>query len=149
MSIANYLKSVDLFDEALEFYSQVLNKYQTNVTSSDVAFLNHATGCCYLSLLQPGDALKYLVHSHEIKQELTPNAGMDMCIAVTLHEIGCSHINMHNYKEALASLNRSLQIKQDLTQNANQDESIAMTLHEIGRCHNNMNNCEEALFNLN
>jgi len=78
LSIANYLKSIGLFDEALEFYLHILAKI--NTADNDVAFVNHAIGCCYLSLLQPRDALRYLLQALEIKEKLTQNADMNIVL---------------------------------------------------------------------
>ena len=148
-SVADYLYSAKVFDEAVEFYKHLLNVYESksidNSGDYDVAWANHRIGYCLNKLNNPDQALSYLRRSLEIEQ----NRGWPKRVAVALHNIGWCHINLHNYDEALTNLNRALEIEQNTTLNADTDRDVAITLHNIGGCHIRLHNYDEALTNLN
>ena len=151
--IADYLYSVEIFDEALEFYKQLLDMCQKCSTRNNdifnIAFINHRIGYCLMRLHQSDDALQYFKTALNMKETTTPNAETDKNIGVTLHAIGQCYRNMEHYHEALTFLNRSLQVEQNTTLNADKNRNIGVTLHEIGQCHRNMKKYDEALSFLN
>ena len=172
-SVAEYLFSADIFDEALDFYKQLLNVYENqskNVDNQDynLAWVNYQIGYCLRRLNHETEALTYYGRALEIYQSQTDTdndlsfheEGYDHItslflngsfenIAMTLHEIGRCHIGLYNYDKALKHLKQALEIEHNTTLNADTDRSIALTLHEIGRCHINLFNYNEALSNLN
>ena len=152
-SVANYLKSARIFDEAVEFYKQFLNIYESKSIDHngdyDVARTNHQIGWCLLELNEPAEALNYLQRALEIKENLLHDADSDRDAATTIHNIGVCHIRLHNYNEALTNLYRALEIRENTTLNAHTDREIANTLHSIGGCHIHLHNFDDALTNLN
>ena len=148
-TVADYLYSAKIFDEAVEFYKQLLDIYRSKSINKsgdyDVAWANNRIGCCLLKLNEPDQALSYLRRSLEIEQ----NRGSCQLIPTALHNIGSCHADLRNYDEALTNLNRALEIYQNKTLNAVTDRDVAITLHEIGRCHSDLHNYDEALTNLN
>ena len=148
-TVADYLYSAKIFDEAVEFYKQLLDIYKSKSINKsgdyDVAWVNNRIGCCLLQLNEPDQALSYLRRSLEIEQ----NRGSWRLIPFAFNNIGWCHIDLHNYDEALTNLNRALEIKQNTTLNADTDRSVAITLHTIGTCHIDLHNYDEALTNLN
>ena len=154
-SVADYLDSAEVFDEAVEFYKQLLNVYESKSIDKsgdyDVTWANHRIGYCLLRLNEPDQALSYLRRSLEIEENggLPKRVAADRDVADTLHTIGRCHIDLHNYNKALANLNRALEIYQNTTRNADTDRDVATTLHTIGRCHIDLHNYDEALTNLN
>jgi len=152
-TIADSLKSLEIYDESLDFYQQLLHLYQNKSEDKDqnydVSWVNYQIGYCLFKINRPAQALKYHERSLEIRQSISQQLDADKWMAILLHEIGLCHIDLYNYNEALAQLNRSLKIKQNITLNADTDRSIAVTIHEIGRCHNDLNNYDEALKKLN
>ena len=152
-SVAEYLKSAGIFDEAVEFYKQFLNIYHNKSVADnldyDVAWANHQIGRCLLELKEPEEALRYSQRALEIKKRLSLEVDCDPDVANTLHDIGYCHIHLHNCNEALTNLNQALEIFQNTTLNADTDRSVAVTLHDIGRCHIDLHNYDEALTNLN
>ena len=148
-TVADYLYSAKIFDEAVEFFKQLLDNYESksiNKTGDyDVACANNRIGCCLLQLNEPHQALNYLRRSHEIEQ----NRGSGQLIPTALHNIGRCHIDLHNYNDALTNLNRALEIKQNTTLNADTDRDVAATLYTIGLCHIRLHNYDDALTNLN
>ena len=148
-SVADYLDSAEVFDEAVEFYKHLLNVYESKSIDKsgdyDVAGANHQIGCCLLQLNEPDQALSYLRRCLEIEE----NRGSCRLIPAALHNIGTCHIRLHNYDEALTNLNRALEIEQNTTLNADTDRDVAITLHTIGRYHIHLHNYDEALTNLN
>ena len=151
-SVADYLYSAEVFDEAVEFYKHLLNVYESKSINKsgdyDVAWANHQIGYCLIRLKEPDQALSYLRRSLEI-EENEGNGGWRPLNPATLHTIGWCHIDLHNYDEALTNLNRALEFQQNTTLNADTDRGVAITLHNIGRCHIDLHNYDEALTNLN
>ena len=147
-SVADYLDSAEVFDEAVEFYKHLLNVYESKSIDKsgdyDVAWANHQIGYCLMGLNEPDQALSYLRRVIEIQE----NRGSCQLIPATLYNIGRCHIDLHNYDEALTNLNLALEIKQNTTLNADTDRSVATTLHGIGMCHTDLHNYDEALTNL-
>ena len=152
-SVADCLNSAEIFDEALEFYKQLLDIYERkskdNKRDYDIAWANQEIGSCLFRLNEPAEALSFLQRALEIKENLLHDVNRDRNIATTLHNIGKCHIDLYDYNEALTNLNRALEIEQNTTQNADTDRGVAATLHAIGRCHIDLHNYDEALTNLN
>ena len=155
-SVADYLCSAEVFDEAVEFYKHLLNVYENKSIDKsgdyDVAWANYQIGYCLIWLNEPDQALSYLRRCLEIEgndgTRLVPFT-LDWDVATTLHNIGMCHIDLHNYDEALTNLNRALEIQQNTTLNADTDRDVAAMLHTIGYCHIDLHNYDEALTNLN
>ena len=147
-SVADYLYSAEVFDEAVEFYKNLLNVYESKSIDKsgdyDVAWANHQIGHCLIWLNEPDQALSYLRRCLEIEG----NDGTRL-VPIALHNIGRCHIDLHNYDETLTNLNRALEIFQNTTLNADTDRYVAVTLRNIGRCHIDLHNYDEALTNLN
>ena len=152
-SVANYLRSARIFDEAVEFYKQLLSIYERKsvdyIRDYDVEWANHQVGYCLLELNEPGEALNYLQRVLEIRQNLSPDIDSDRAFALTVYAIGWCHIDLHNYDEALTTFIRALEIYQNTTRNVDTDRDVAKTLHTIGICHIDLHNYDEALTNLN
>ena len=148
-SVADYLYSAEVFDEAVEFYKHLLNFYESKSIDKsgdyDVAWANYRIGYCLVRLNEPDQALSYLRRGLEIEG----NDGRHPLNPTTLHNIGVCHIDLHNYDETLTNLNRALEIEQNTTRNADTNRSVAITLHNIGYCHIDLHNYDEALTNLN
>ena len=151
--IANYLRDVEIYDEAMEFYNHLLILYQPGSNEcthhNDLANINHNIGVCLGRSDRLQEALTYYTKSLHLKSAKTKNAKKDMDIAMTLNDIGLCHVYLFNYNVALTYLNRALQIKQNATFNAEKDKHIAATLNNIGLCHNRLNNYSNALLYLN
>ena len=153
-SVANHLHSTKIFDEAVEFYKQLLHIYESKSTNTnrdyDVAWANYKIGHCLFKLKKPAEALSYSRQALEIEENLSQNVEGDRrTVANTLNNIGLCHIDLHSYDEALTNLNRALEIYQNATLNADANRNVANTLNNIGLCHKNLHNYDEALTNLN
>ena len=148
-SVADYLCSTQVFDEAVEFYKHLLNVYESKSLDKsgdyDVVWVNYQIGYCLLRLNKPDQALSYLRRALQIEG----NGGRPKLVPSTLHNIGLCHMDVHNYEEALTNLNRALEIDQNTTLNADTDRDVATTLNNIGRCHIYLHNYDEALTHLN
>ena len=153
-SVANRLYSTKIFDDAVEFYKQLLNIYENKSINTnrdyDVAMANYEIGCCLIELNEPAEALNYSRRALEIEENLLQNDEKNRWIVANIHlNIGLCHKGLHNYDEALTHLNRALEIYQNATLNADADRDVASTLHYIGLCHKDLHNYDEALANLN
>ena len=148
-TIANYLFSVEIYDEAVEFYKKLSDVYHNqckeNICHCDVSWPIYQIGICLKELKQPKEGLKYLNQALKIKQNTTLNAKHDRNIATTLQSIGLCHIDLQNYEKALAYLQQGFEITQNTTLNAEKDKVIAATFHNIGRCHIYLQNHDDAL----
>ena len=151
-NVANYLYSVEIYDEALEFLQLKLNTFKNksrrNWNHHEVASAHHDIGCCLFHLHQPTNAIEYLETALAIKQTITVDASKDKCIAVTLNTIGNCYSKLQNYNDALNFLNRALQIHQNATLNKDTVE-IGVLLYSIGNSHSGLQNYNKALNVLN
>ena len=149
-SFAKTLYSAEIYDEALEFYKQLLDVYHTKFKNSnyncDIAFINNEIGLCLSSLNQKEKALQYYKKALQIYQNANANVRF---IAAIYHNIGFCHVSLKNYDEALTNLNQALKIRQSTTLNADVDEDIAESLACIGDCQVKLNNHQESLTYLN
>ena len=72
-TVAQYLASAEVFDEALEFYKQLLDIYETKSTDSncdyDVAWASNQIGYCLNKLKEPAEALSYLLRALETRKK--------------------------------------------------------------------------------
>ena len=166
--IADKLHHNEIYDEALEFYEQLLKIYrnnckitndkenETNVTISDgrqnidnedeILF---NIGECHMRLSNYSDALIFLNCALDIIQNVTLNPEKDRNIANTLGNIGICHIELCNYSDGLTFLNRALDIELNTALNPDTDCGIAKTLGIIGICHIELCNYSDALTFLN
>ena len=173
--IANKLHLNEIYDEALEFYEELLkicrnNCENTNDTVKDTSviisnlknfvagnFVNVineseillSIGSCHINLCNYSDALTFLNRALDIKQNTALNPDKDRNIAQTLNNIGACHIGLCNYSDALTFLHRALDIKQNTALNSDKDRDIADTLNNIGNCLIDLCNYSDALTFLN
>ena len=151
-SLANHLCSVEIYDEALEFYKQLLTIYEQKSMqvdfNADIAWANNQIGACLYSLKQPENALNYLNRALVCRKKLTSNEDRDRDVATTLNNIGSCHISLKQYTNALINLKRALEIKQNTSVKPLNDMDIASTLHNIGCCHINLLQFDYALIYL-
>ena len=175
-TIANQLYLNEIYDEALEFYEQLLKTYQinnkiisNNVNNTSVIIsddkINFAAcdivnveyeaemifniAKCYFHLCNYSDALTFLNRALDIEQNTALNPDKDRYIAITLSNIGICHIHLSYYSNALTFLNRALDIKQNTALNSDKDCSFASTLSNTGSCHIGVHNYSDALTFLN
>ena len=150
-SIADYLKSARVFDEAVDFYEQLLHIYQSKADNRDydVAITHQEIAFCCHRLNQNTKALAHLEKALAIYQNITSNAAEDRNIATVFTYIGHCYRDMQKYDEAMKKLNRAVKIEQNTTLNADADRDIAWTLHVIGSCHIEMQQYVIALEKLN
>ena len=147
--IANKLKRLNCFDEAVEFYKNLLKIYQKhnefNNTHSKFALVKNEIGFCLNKLRRLDEALDFLKQAYEIKEMITANAKKDNSIAKVLHDLADCYIKLEEFEVAFEYLNRSLVIKQNITTNAKKDRNISATIHTIGYCYKKKGNYHKAL----
>jgi len=151
-SIANHLLSTGIYDEALDFYQQLLYIYNIKPENNhdyDIAWVCCKIGSCMHSMNRNDKALIYYEQAFAIKQNISRRPDRDRSIATMLYKIGVCHINLDNYNEALTKLYLALEIEENITIDPNSDKLIADILHAIGRCHTDLHNHKEALTMLN
>ena len=147
LRLSRYLLKAKIFDEALEFYQQLLDILQKES-------VGHSTTKHTISGdLQIGNCRKYL-------QENCPMAKYDKAtttirkqsidlqnenIAETLHNIGKCLASMHRYEDALIHFKQSLEITKSISLNQQKDPDVARALNNVGTCLLNMYHYEDAL----
>ena len=139
-SFADYLKSVEEYEDALEFYKHLLANYQQKSEREnvdyDVASINHRIGYCLYYLNQPGEALVYLNRALQIKLNLVDDKEISSSwIASTFNYIGYCHMTLHQFKDALGYLHRARSIRENMCVNADSDLELGWAFHNIGFCH--------------
>ena len=149
--VVRYLHSIELFDEALDFYKQLLVIYERkskNINQDyEIAKLKHVIGVCLYRIHQPAEALQHFSKALEIKQNVQLNTITDLSIAATLHNIAQCHIDLHNYDDAVTVLQQAL----DLFQNVETTLGAWVTadlLHTISICYKYLHRYDQALSNL-
>ena len=152
LMIANFLDDAGIYDEALEFYKQLLDFYHkrpvVDFRDLEVDQINHKIGYCLNRLGKPEEALTYLNRALEIRKNLSSETKTNRKIALTLNEIALCYIDMRNYSEALTNLNGALEICQNTSLNIDTDKDVYRTFQYIGRCHKHLQNYDDALTNL-
>ena len=152
-SIAVYLSSTEVYDEAVDFFKQLLEVYRNKSTNKnydcDVAWTNQQIGMNLGKLFLSADALNYFKRALEFYENASPNDYKKSDKALTLNGIGVCYTYSHDYDLALSYLNQSLDIKQEITLNAVSDKTIAISHVNIGYCYVNLEKHNVALIHLN
>ena len=170
--IAKQLYLNKIYDEAMEFYEQLLQIYQNNnkiisinVNNTNIKYSSEKmefVGCeianveseapmllnianCYFKLSNYADALTFLNRALDIEQNTALIPDKDRNIASTLFIIGNCHNGLCNYADALKFLNRALDIYQNTALIPDKNRNLASTLSNIGVCHSLMCNYADAL----
>ena len=154
-SLANYLLSTNIFDEALEFYQQLLADYKmklkdeslTMITAHnpDFALTLYRIGLCFLGMYQYENALIHFKQSLQIYKSLSPRRRQAVYLAGAHNNIGLCLKGMHQYDGALDHLKQSLEIYKNLSSDQRKDCDVARALNNIGICLKNMYQHENAL----
>ena len=174
-NIAIKLHVNEIYDEALEFYEELLkicrnNCETTNNTINDTSVTMSnlknfvadnfvdvrneieillSIGECHFELCNYSDALTFLNRALDIEQNTALNPDKDRNIADTLNDIGICHKHLCNYSDALTFLNGALDIFQNTALNPDKDRNIADALCSIGTFHIDLCNYSDALTFLN
>ena len=151
-SLADRLKSINIPDEALEFYKQLLEENEKNTNDKHknraIAWTYTNIGSCLNDLQQPEEAMKYHQNALNVFKRMTQNRNEDRKISVSLNNIGNCLMNMQQYDDALIHLKQSLEIKKNISLDERKDGNVALTLNNIGNCLMNMQQYDDALSHL-
>ena len=150
--VAEKLFTAEIFDEAIEFYKQLLviyeNKLIDHPSEYDVALLCYKIGHCLNELKQAAAGLQYFARALAIIQNLALDVDRDSNIAAIVYRIGRCHFDLHNYDESLKNLNRALEIYQRTNLNSGKDKSLDKSFFEIPGYHFDLHDFHDALLNL-
>ena len=145
--LSEHLFHAKIFDEALEFYQQLLDILQKESAGHSTA--KQTVG----SEIQIGNSKKYLpkncsIAKHDkvtntfLKKSIDPQ---NENIAEALNYIGGCFIKLHRYEDALYHFKQSLEITKSISLNQRKDLDVARILNNIGNCLLNMHHYEDAL----
>ena len=148
-TIADYLRDVKIYDEAVEFYKQLSDMYNRKLNDKDhdfdLALVNKNIGFCLNVSHRPQEALSYFNQALLTEFSFTIDAERDRAVAASYLDLGQCHYNLQNWDDALVNFNRAHKVFQDTTLNADKDSDIALTLLNIGRLHMTLKNYHNAL----
>ena len=115
--IAIYLCSAKVYDEAIDFFKQLLQIYETDSEhksyDNEIADVNHAIGVCFYHLKKYSMALNFFHQAHQIKQTITYDSEKDLDIARILLRIGECKLDLFEYEDAWNHLKEALNIFQN------------------------------------
>ena len=150
LQLSIHLYDAKIFDEALEFYQQLLKILQKELEGhSTTKYIDGGD-------LQIGNCKRYLQNNCSMakyekptKAFLKPSVDLqNKNIAATLNSIGNCFVQMHHYEDALIHFKQSLEITKSLSLNQRKDPDVARTLNNIGSCLQNMHHYQDALIHL-
>ena len=150
--LADHLYSTKIYDEAIEFYQQLLQDYVAKSSSKsddeNIAMTYVSLGNCLNGLRRPHEGLKYYQKALAVFENITTNSMEDRNIAMTLNNIGNCLCEMREFHDALIYFKQSLQIKQNISHDLQKDGDVAMTLNNIGLCLMDIHHYDDALIYL-
>ena len=146
--LANYLHKTQVYDEALEFFNQILMVYRSKSTEEtkdpDIARVYHRISYCMSRLRQFDEALTAAEKSLQIYQNISLDQERDDDVANGLHNVGYRQIKLRRYDDALRSLKHSLLIWENLSSHMKMTHEYAFTLHDYGLCLRDLGQFDEA-----
>ena len=147
-TLANYLHKTQVYDEALEFFEQILihqkSKGINESTDPDMARVYFSISYCRSRLRQFDEALTAAEKSLQIYQNISLDQERDDDVANGLHNVGYRQIKSHHCDDALISLSQSLAIWQNISNNVKMNRGFAFTLHDYGICLRDLGQLDEA-----
>ena len=148
-SLANYLYKAQVYDEALEFFSQILIHYQSKSINenadTNVARTYYRISFCLAKMQQFDKTLYSAKQSLKIYQSLSLDQERDCEIAKCLRRLGYYQVKLNQYNDALTCLKQSLVIQQNISSNVKEDREFAGTLVNYADCLRNQSQFDDAL----
>ena len=137
-SLAKHLYSTGIYDEALEFYQQLLANYLMEPNNmdegEDIAWTYIQIGNCMNKLRQYEEALKMQEKALEIFQKIPQNQAKNRNIAAALNNKGHCLMEMHQFEKALNHLKQSFEIYKNSSRDEEKDGEVALLCNNIGHC---------------
>jgi signal transduction histidine kinase len=125
------------YDQALEYYSRVLDYRRRLGDRKGMAIVYNNLGNIHYATERYEEALEYLHEAHKIYEEV----GEDRLAASTLNNVGLAYIKLERLDEALTTLQTALAIEEQL----GDFSGVAFSLNTIGMVHQNLGNEDECL----
>ena len=148
-TLADHLRSINAYDDALEFYETTLEIHKDKPSgewnNDDIADTLNNVGICLMDMQRYDDALIHLKQSLEIYRNISLDERKDGCIAMTLENVCRCLIKMQRYDDALIHLKQSLEIYRNITLDERKDGNIARTRINSGTCLIEMQRYDDAL----
>ena len=148
-SLAFKLFFTNIYDEALEFYQQILaihkKESKDESRSENIAETYLHIGACLMEMENYDCSLEVFKKAKNIYQNISYNQHHDEKLANALHSIGSCLTHMYHYDDALIHLNLALKIKLNLSLDQKRDGFVATITNSIGECLFNMQRYGEAL----
>ena len=147
LQLAKHLYDAKIFDEALEFYQQLLEILQKESAGHSTA---KQTGGSALQIENcksyPPKNCSIAKHDRETNAFLKKSIDLqNENIAEALNNIGGCFIELHLYEDALIHFQQSLEITKSISLNQQKDPNVASIFNNIGNCLLKMHRYEDAL----
>ena len=134
-SVADRLYSTKIYDEALEFYQNLLTVCESKAAGkANVAYALIRISRCLYQLDRPAESLNYAKRSLELYETISIDQKLDDNIAECMRVVGICLMDLREYRESLKFFNSSLQIYRSISKDEERDVDIAGTLNSIGLC---------------
>ena len=147
LQLCEYLYNAKIFDEALEFYQQLLKILQTesigHSTTQHTAGVDLQIGNCKKHLQDNCSKAKYDKATNTFFKQSTNLHTKNF--AKTISNIGRCFAKMHHFEDALIHFKQSLEITKSISFNQRTDPILAKALNNSGNCLKSLHRYEDAL----
>ena len=134
-SLAEYLYTTQVYDDALEFYDHILTHLNTKLNQgedADIARIHYTISRCLSRMQEYKKALSTAEQSLKIYQNLSLHQKTDRDIAQSFQNVGFHLSTLHRLDEAKKYLEKSLTVWQNCP--VKEDREIARTMTYYGNC---------------
>ena len=145
-SLAEYLYTTQVYDDALEFYDHILTHLKTKLNEcedADIARIHYIISRCLLRMREYKKALSTAEKSLKIFESISLNQATDRNIAQSFQNIGFNLYKLHQVDEAQEYLKKSLAVWENCP--VKEDREIARTLTYHGDCLKELGQFDAAL----
>ena len=152
-SIANWLLWGRIYDDALEFYKELLhvleNKPKDVECDIDVAHIVYTIGFVLYNLNRYSEANIYLLRALQLNQDSASDFTKDIKNATMLCDVGSCMMRLHQYEKGLKYFNQALEIFRFASVDPATDRNYARNLDAIGYCLMHLQKNEKGLHYFN
>ena len=153
LSIAHQLYGGKIYDEALEFYNELLNILENKPKDVEcdivVADIVYKIGFVLFNLHRYSEANIYFLRALHLNQNSISDSTKYIKYATMQCDVGTCLMHLHQYEKGLKYFNQALEIFRSASVDPATDRIYARTLHAIGFCLMHLQKNEKGLHYLN
>ena len=148
-SVAEYLYTKNIYDEALEFFKHIIFVYSYKSTKlcqkRELGLICYKAGHCLIMLRRYSEAKEYIAKSVKLLTLIPLSKKKNGNIAMALNLLGVCQAALRQYEDSLSTLSNSLFVYQNITVDAEQDVYIAIVQNNMGCIYLNMTQTESSI----